>query len=506
MINKILNGITSGIREVKAAYQAAMPSRFRRQRSRLGGTADAHYANETEYWRIREYCRDMDRNDSVIGQLVDRAVDNIVGTGSRPVPMTGDKVLDKEIIATWEDWAQDPYRCDMSKRLTFWEMERLMLRHTFVDGDCFAMPTMNGSLQLIEGDWVTSPSNDFDSIVHGVEIDAYGAPLNYWIVKPDPRWREVNTHRISYAKDQYNIRKAFADDGSPNVMHMIDPKRITQTRGMSAFAPVFDMAGMFEDATFAKLVQQQISSCVAMFLERNADYQLGAREPVALDDSTTSTLEQLEPGLIIRGRPGEKMSAFAPNVTPSEWFDHVRLILRIIGANLGMPLTLVLMDTTNTTFHGYRGEINQAQIGFNRVRKSEEVRFLRPAYRAMVKLWATGKGWPERNLFRHRWARPAWPYIDPLTDIKADAMALENLLISPRDLHSRNGGDWDDTVRETVEDRAMSIKLAIEAARQLSADVGESIDWRDILQLKTPTGVTVSKTPDQPTGGGGNEA
>lgn len=502
-IGPTVEAITGQMSAIKAAYNAALPSRFRRQRNRLGGTADAHYSNETEYWNVREYVRDMDRNDAIIGQLVDRAVDNIVGRGFNPIPQTGDKFLDGEIKARWEEWATDPYMCDVTERCTFRGMERLALRHVFVDGDVFALPTDDGALQLLEGDWVTSPSNDRDGVIHGVQIDAIGRPTNYWIVRPRPKEREVTQHRIFYSADAYDIRPARSADGSPRVLHVYNPKRITQTRGMTAFAPVFDIAGMFEDANFAKLVQQQISSCVAMFIERTSDFQLGSRSTETLDDSTTGTIEGIEPGIIIRGKPGEKMTAFAPNVTPSEWFDHVKLMLRMIGANLGMPLTLVLLDTTNTTFHGYRGELNQAQIGFRCAQDFLEERFHRPIYRWKVREWFGEKfvqGTASRgiNLIRHRWARPGWPYIDPVTDIKADAMALENLLVSPRDLHSQRGGDWEDTVRETVEDRALSMRLAIEQAQAIEAETGEAIDWRDLLNLKTPSGVNVSKTPDQP--------
>jgi lambda family phage portal protein len=508
----LLTSVQKAFGLVKAAYQAATPSRFRRQRNRLGGTADAHYASEAEFWRVREYCRDMDRNDAIIGQLVDRAVANIVGVGFRPVPSTGDRGIDREIKARWEHWSGDPYLCDAAQRLSFWDMERLVLRHSFVDGDSFALPTYEGTVQLIEGDWVSSPSSNLQSaIVHGIEVDEWGAPIRYYIAKPRAEDRQSNTTRMGSGRNDYITREARDSSGVPIVLHMlINPKRITQTRGMSSLTPVFDLCGMFEDANFAKLVQQQISSCVAIFIERNQDFQLGARNDEQRDDSTTAKVESITPGLVIRGRPGEKMSSFSPNVTPSEWFDHIRLILRMIGANLGMPLSLALMDTTNTTFHGYRGELDQAKIGFRTVQKSLEQRFHRHIYAAKVRQWAREENWPESpngvSILRHRWSHPAWPYIKPEVDVKADSEALQNLLISPRDLHAQRGGDWEDTVRETVEDRSLSITLAIEAGKVIEAATGEAVSWRDILQLRTPSGVTVTRTPDQPTGGSGEES
>jgi hypothetical protein len=65
----------------RSDYAAATPSRFRRTRVGLFGSADCHYGNEMQFVRMREYVRDMDRNDAVIGQLTDRAVANIVQKG-----------------------------------------------------------------------------------------------------------------------------------------------------------------------------------------------------------------------------------------------------------------------------------------------------------------------------------------------------------------------------------------------------------------------------------------
>jgi hypothetical protein len=64
---------TNSIQQVHAAfadirndYAAAQPSRFRRTRRNLGGNADAHYQNEAKFLEMREYVRDMDRNDAII--------------------------------------------------------------------------------------------------------------------------------------------------------------------------------------------------------------------------------------------------------------------------------------------------------------------------------------------------------------------------------------------------------------------------------------------------------
>jgi len=497
----VKKGFQSGLSKIKAAYQAGIPSRFQRIRHRLHGTADAHYSSRLEFNRIREYARDMDRNDAIIGQLTDRAVGNIVGSGFRLIPQTGDKEIDKLHQQRFNKWAKKPSSCDVKSKFSFRAMEGLTLRHRFIDGDIFAIPTDETKVQLVEGQYVASPANTRDGIVHGVELDDQEKVVRYWFQKPELIDREINVDKVAVGPEGYEKRPAFDRDGNPLVLHIFDPKRVTQSRGVSAFAPVFNITGMFEDTNFAKLVQQQIASCIAMFIERENDFQLGSRRSQTEDDSTTAQLEEISPGLVIRGKKGEKMHAFSPNLQIGEWSDHARMLLRMVGAAIGMPLTLVLLDTTNTTFHGYRGELQQAQMGFKRVQDSLEEQFHRPVYEWLIRQWYSDQEialYASRgiDLFNHRWSRPGWPYFDPKTEAEADVVALENLLISPRDLANARGRDWEDIVRETVEDRSLAIRLAVEESQAILSDLGLEVDWRDLLNLKTPTGISISATPD----------
>jgi len=487
-------------RELKAAYAAAQHNRFRRVRTRLGGTADAHYTNASEFWRVREYVRDMDRNDAIIGQLVTRAVDNIVGSGFVPVPNTGDETLNAEITARWNDWANDPNQCDVTARMTFHQMEKLALRHTLLDGDIFGLLTGSGALQMLEGDMVDSPDRQTDDVVHGVEVNLVGKPLRYWIRHLEEGQRERTGRRVSPSDSGYDKRPAFDSEGNAAIVHVYDPKRFTQTRGISALAPVFGIAGMFEDLNFSKLVQQEISSCVAMFIERETDYQLGDRET-----SGTDILEEVSPGLIIRGKPGEKLSSFAPNVTSADWQEHIRLILRIIGAALGMPLTLVLLDTSATNFHGYRGELDQARLGFKCVQKWFAQRFHSQVYRWKVREWFPASR-NQPNILHHRWAMPGWSYVDPLKDGQADALALKNILMSPREQQSRRGLNWETTVKETVFDREMMILEAEAGVQRIFAKTGLKIEWWQLLNMSQPDGVTIStQITEEADSGSGDE-
>lgn len=484
---------------IKAEYAATLPSRFRRTRNYLGGGADSHYANPQHFWQMREYVRDMDRNDGVFGQLVDRAITN-EGV-LRPIPQTGDEGLNKEIVDRWEAWAENPIECDLARKHAFPEIARLVRRHETIDGDIFALPLDTGQLQVVEGDNVCSPMNLGGDVIHGVRLDEYGGPIEYWFARTRNAQRFAHTVSKSYwSPSDYDRKPALDENGEPVVIHVFDPSRISQSRGITAFHAIFDTSGMLEDLNFAKLIQAQVVSSIAAFIQRDRDYQTGARTNETQADGTVQVLEEVSPGLMYRLRPGETIQGFSPAVPNPEHLPYVRFMLRMIGAAIGMPLSLVLLDTAETTFHGYRGEIQQAEIGFEWRRESIARRFYRPTYRRKIREWYPNR-LSDPRIFKHKWRGKGFPYVDPFTDAQADKIRRDNLFVSPRDLAVEHGNDWESIVEETVEDNERMIKRAQEAAARLSTGT-DKVTWREVLSLSTPAGVQASLTPPATTPAG----
>jgi len=487
-------------------YAAARASRFRRRRVGVplsGSGADYHYRSDADYLRVMEYARDMDRNDCVIGQMVDRAVQNTVQEGFTPDPRTGDKMLDKDLTEYWWDWALDPEQCDAAGELSFPAMEELTLRSAFVDGDIFALATRDGALQLVEAHRCRTPSNTTQNVVHGILLDDRRRRLQIWITKDDidPMWT------VSRVSDviRYDVR---SPDGLRQVFQVwVSGKRASQTRGVTAFAPVFDVAGIFEDLQFAKLVQAQVTSCFAIFRKRTLEFsgsttkQQGARETETQSDGTTRTVEGIAPGMEITGQPGEELTGFSPGVPNAEFFPHVKLVLTLIGVNLGLPLVMVLMDASETNFSGWRGAVDQARLGFRRNQRRLIERFHAQVWRWKVAQWIADSpaiaAVAKRDgikIFAHDWHAPRWPYVQPLQDASADLLEVRNGLNSHRRRAAERSIDWDDLSTEIVEDNALAITKAKMRARDMNADLkdeSERVHWRELISLPTPDGVTV---------------
>jgi lambda family phage portal protein len=489
--------------KIRSDYDMSRENRFIRRRTGLapqGGSADYHYRNEADYYRDIEKARDMDRNDCIVGQTVDRSVDNIVQDGFTLDPQTGDSVLDNELYARWTEWASDPELCDIAGEYTWHDYERHACRSMQLDGDCVILGLDTGHLQFIEAHSVQTSTKQADTFL-GVTRDEYGKRTKYWIMR-DPL-EPMSQKETALPVDVRNM------DGQRVLMHVYSPKRMSQTRGVTAFAPIFSLAGMFEDIQFAKLVQQQVVSCFAVFREQaafsSAAGQLPSTAPgygspqTEVSPAGTRYIENIAPGMEIVGAPGEKLQGFSPNVPNAEFFTHVKLMLQLIGVNLGLPLCLVLMDGSETNFSGWRGAVDEARKGFRAAQRNLLTRLHTPVYRLKVSQWiaedaALREASAQRDLYRHKWNCPRWAYIDPVGDAQGDQLRLQNNLTSPRRLHAERGAEWQEIADETIEDYGYAIQRAMAVANRINtSNPGQTpIQWRELISLPMATGTQLN--------------
>lgn len=493
--------IQSEFADIRADYDATRYSRFVRRRTGvapMGAGADYHFRTEKEYYDLIEQARDMDRNDGLVGILADRRVDNIVQSGFTLDPKTGDKGLDNALWQWWEDLSTDPDQCDVTGECTWKEIERQACRSESIDGDIIITGTEDGTFQLLESHLIRTKSKTGDTFL-GVTTDAVGRRLQYHVADELSQFGQFGD------VTPVDVRN---DDGIRQVFHVFNPKRANVTRGVTQLAPVFSLSGMLEDINFAKLVQQQVVSCFAVFRKMAAG---GNRLPSAdgYGDAKTETtaagsrqLEGVSPGMEVIGQPGEELQGFSPNVPNSEYFQQVKLILQIIGVNFGLPLCLVLMDGSETNFSGWRGAVDEARKGFIADQMNLVRRLNRPAYiwRLWYELQQKGSQFKksfsklQQGIFRHNWNLPTWSYIEPVADAQGDAEQLKNALTSPRRLHAARGKDWEEIAEESIADNAFAIQKAQTQAAAINAEFpnGPQITWRDLIALPMPAGTTMA--------------
>ena len=488
------SAMLQSMREAKNDYNAAKPSRFRRKRTGVhasGTGADYHYRVEADYFGMIEQARDAERNDSLIGRVVDSAVINTIQGGFKLDPQTGDEALDLELWERWMEWADDPNQCDIAGEYSFHDYECLALRRVMFDGDVVVLPLQSGELQMIEAHRVRTPNKSKD-IIHGVKLDEFRKRIEYYITKDDIDLM-ASVPKMA-AMSSVSTRDA---DGNRQVLHIYDPKRVSQTRGVTALAPIIDACSMRDDIEFATMVKQQVASCFAIIRTRAMGFD-GNNDPSGMGYGYTQQqgggysrqVGGIAPGMEVLGEPGETVQGFSPNVPNPEYFQQISGLVRLIAANLGCPPEVSLFDTTQTTFHGYRGAVDEARRGFRRNQQWYMKRLHTPVYTWKVRQWIAGdfalRAAAARatvKIFNHKFNPPTWAYIDSVKDSEGDKRQLESGLISPRRWASGRGFDIDELNDEIVADNISRIRKAQEAAAEFNEDYPENpITWRDVLK------------------------
>lgn len=470
---------------IDLSYRAAEPTIYRHDVHGLGGTADAHYTQGLHYWRIRELAREFDRNDPNLGQLVDRGVDNLIGAGLRIDPQTSDAATNEVLRQLWDEWADNPEACDYAGRFCFDELERLALRHTWIDGDCFfVLDERSGSVRFEEGDRVTSWNTLSDDTVHGVVLDVSGRPRGYLFRKLLPGERKRNISAGAPGE--------LVEIPADYVVHVYFPKRATQSRGVSAFAPVFDQIGLSSDIEHATLVKLEVSSCIAGFLTSDYPSAFGVggsqTSTSKFDDATDLEFGEFTPAMIGKLRGGQKFEGFNPGVVSRDEQEFREQTIRRVGLAIGLPLELAMLTAKNQSYSALRGVVEQYKIGA----RATQARFKRNL-RSRIYRWKVGH-WVEQGLVRplpdisrHNVLTPSWAYIDPLVDAHADSLRIEKHLASPRTVWSERGRDYDQGVREIAADRGSLIKAMQDQADALTKAGVADVTWRDLLAAGTPT-------------------
>ena len=497
----------------KASYQAARDSRFRKRRSvaAMGSHGDYHLPGN-DYLRIMEYARALDRDDSVIGSILDRAEINTVQNGFTLDFDTGDTTLDEELLGGWLEWAGDANQCDLAGELSFAEMESMVYRFAQVDGDFWGLLTEDDQIQCYEAHRIRTPSGstkDGKAIINGVELDGNRRRLQAWISREDiaPWSASVGEFDARQFRDGLGMRRML--------QVYCSNKRLTLTRGMSAFQKLYELSGMLEDTEFAAILKQQLQNALVFTEEMTAGdpggfSQFGEQTEEVRPDGTVEKVEGIGAGVIVRSRNGKALRPFMSSGIGPELIGHLKHIITVMGINLGMPLVLALMDASETNFSGWRAAFDQAKLGFQRNQgrllkrwhnpilawRLRAMRWKKPSLdaameRIVTKARQTGVQW-------YKWHLPSWPYVNPLEDTQASLLAVSNYLCAPSTDMARNCMDYDREMRRGIRDREFAIELAIEAADRLNKKYkslgaeSPAVQWMDLYTPPAPKHVQFS--------------
>lgn len=504
VVSTIQHAFQAEKQQAQQAYELArtarQPGRHRSLIGALGADADFHLQNQNDYLEMVAFVRMLERTDPLVASAGERLMANINVGQMTPSPNTGDEGMDRELKDDWKEYASDPDRCDAQKTYNYEAQADITLNRVIFDGDLMCLPEQTESCLHMEAHRCQTPTwGKVDRGVCGVETNGR-YPTQYWLTKKStPYGQPVKVSDLTPIP-------ARDEDGWPNVFHVHRPKRFTLNRGVTSLAPCGTAASRRDDNEFAKILQAQVLSCVT-FTEEITDigalaelikagYQYKPRLPATFTQKDEAGFEMgvvsMSPGRFLSSLPGHRLNVNTPDIPGDGFFELNLLLIRYLGLCLDLPLVVLLMDASDTTFSSYRNALDQARMTFMRIQRWFAAMYHRKRWRHFVRMkLRTDKVFRslhdkqkladsrQSKVYRHVWNPVGWKYIHPVDDRQGDVIGLSNSL---EDLDSycrrRLGVSAEDHIGKVVKYNGQAIRAAIKEAKKIQTETTVDVDWR----------------------------
>ena len=276
-------------------------------------------------------------------------------------------------------------------------------------------------------------------------------------------------------------------------------------RGIPYFTPAMKFFRDLNDYLDAELVSNIVTAAFSLFIESNATdpWTMGnnfatfsEQRPGANGTDRTVRYQEMVPGQIMYGNPGEKPYAISAQRPGSTFEPFTRIIKKAISLALNMPYPVLFKDVEGTNYAGFRSAMLDAWRVFTHRRTWLGQEFCQKIYTMLMEeAWLRDEldieeFYPKMNLLtKAEWRGSPKGDIEPIKSIKADILAIQNGLKTRAETIAERGGDIRSTFdqlqeeKEMMEDRGLSfggVNVSEPEIEKAGTEDGEEDDVREI--------------------------
>ncbi|OQA32893.1 MAG: Phage portal protein, lambda family [Betaproteobacteria bacterium ADurb.Bin341] len=413
---------------------------------------------------LRNRARDAARNDWAGRAIPARWSANLIGTGIIARPKTSDPATKERLTNLWNEWLSV---CDADGVLDGYGLQNMVAANWIAAGEVFVRLRYRRpedglpvplQLQILESEMV--PMHDGfaangNKIMQGIEFNAIGQRVAYWMYRTHP----------GEANATGELVRVLAKD----VLHIYEPLRPGQLRGVSELAPILAKlrgVGDFDDAV---LERQKLANLFTGFVERQPVAVEPSIDPISgrkvERDNADVPMVAMEPGTFQELLPGESVKFSEPPDAGANYGDFTRTQYLGVSAGTGLPYEILTGDLREISDRSLRVIINE----FRRMCQQRQWLILIPQFCQKVRnAWAEsavisgalpGKLLNEAK--RVTWIPQGWPYIHPTQDVAAQKTAVEAGLTSRTRIINERGDDPEEIDRERLADQERELAAGL---------------------------------------------
>ena len=448
-------------------YRAATVARTDGRPPAVGGSGDRHLRYDRE--TLVKESQAFDRDNGLYEGVINRAVDNIIGDGFTLQARTDKPAINKQIEELWREFEPEPEVRGMD---SFYDNERLALRHLLVDGDVGALKTNQEQFQFIEAERIaTFRLQYFDRrIESGVEVSDVGRPVGFWLSDYD-----------RYGYIQKSTAKRVKADA---FCYMANRKRNSQTRGVPALVTNFSMFHRINDVCDSEAIAWQMLARFAIAINRDNGPQQAFNESETDPNGPTAettppdiapNIQQLDSAIIFHGEKGDTVTGIDRNLPGANFPASITMFIRLLGVPVGLPLELVLLDWSKTNYSSARAALEQSFRMFRTWQRRLKQRWHTPIYLWKIQQWVDQGKLPDSpDIYKHDWIVPSFPWIDQLKEALAWGERIDRGLATLTEAIKSLNQDREQWLIQ----RKREVVDAIEAADEINnAYPNAKVDW-----------------------------
>ena len=444
---------------------------------------------------LRAKSRNLYMNNELAGAALKKMRTKIVGTGLLPKPNINYQIAgitkeqareyEKIIKAKFNAWASST-NADFNRMHDFFTIQALVQLSWIMNGDAFVIPKRKKRagvdielcLQMIEADRVVNPRFTYNQLIKGgIELSENGDLLKYYIANrhPGDGYSEVKGY------------PTFNSLGRRNILHIFEPERIGQRRGVPLLAPIIYPIKNLGRYKEAELIAAAINASLGFIIEtKDADGFIntsafgnseGAEE---LGRDRTDKIS-LDHGMGIIAKDGETIKEFTTTRPNKSYKDFVDAVYEEIGAQLEIPHE-VLMSSFKASYSAAKASLEEAHQRFLVCRKLLERTLCQPIYEEFIlELIRNGDidcpKFFESEAVRYAFSRCIWvgsgkSSLDPLKEANANKTNLDNYTTTRGIITAESGLDFE----EVLEARYEEEKKIAEIKKKIEKELGGGME------------------------------
>jgi lambda family phage portal protein len=431
-----------------SAYESAGYGRRLQRWTTSAGSMNAVLLSDLETLRTRS--RDAVRNNPYATNILDVIVANAIGIGIKPQSLADDKAAIDSLWLSWTDYA------DADGMQDFYGLQGLILRCVVESGECFVRFKMNRNqavplqLQILESEFLENTTTllpNGNRIVGGIELNPQGRRIAYHLHK-------------NYPGDHTFESDEVVRIPAKEILHIYKPLRPGQVRGEPWLARVLLKLHDLDQYDDAELVRKKTAAMFAGFVTRldPESSMLGEGAP----NEAGQAFAGLEPGTMQFLEPGEDVRFSQPGDVGGTYEAFMRQQLRSITVGMGITYEQLTGDLSGVNYSSIRAGLVEFRRRIAMIQHHLMVfQLCRPVWNRWFELAILSNQLPLNADQKVKWIPQGFDWVDPLKDIKAQVMSIQNGLKSRAEVVSELGYDVEDIDQEIAADNQRAKKLGL---------------------------------------------